>query len=253
MRPDTIVFVLSQYNLSGGRLRRMEAALAANAPVPVRLIRLEGPGAALPDILDAVAADGHRSILIQPLGLPFPEGLVTWLPGALGNWLAAQTPDRFTLRLGKDMCDISDILDRAVTASLEGLPDAITVDAGNTKLGKPGWQDPPDFTHHLLVCTGPRCQYRDSASLLIELKDTIAAAGLSRQCLTTRTGCMFPCNQGPMVAVYPRGEWYRLDTRADVQRFVFSVLRDGQSLPDLLIHTARAVRAAEPILEPASC
>lgn len=234
-------------------MRRMETALAAQSPVPIRLIRLEGPGTALPDILDAVAADGHRSILVQPLGLPFPEGLLAWLPGALGNWLAAQTPDRFTLRLGKDMCDISDILDRAVAASLDALPDATAVDAGNTKLGKPGWQNPPDFTHHLLVCTGPRCQYRDSASLLNELKETIAAAGLSRDCLTTRTGCMFPCNQGPMVAVYPRGEWYRLESRADVQRFVSLVLRDGDTVPDLLIHTARDARVAEPVLESASC
>jgi (2Fe-2S) ferredoxin len=45
-----------------------------------------------------------------------------------------------------------------------------------------------------------------------------------------------------VVALYPRGEWYRLPDADSVTRFVGTVLVAGGTLPDLLIHTAKSVR-----------
>jgi len=134
----------------------------------------------------------------------------------------------------------------AVQQAFANIDKARPVAGVKPSLGKPGWQDPPDFTHHLLVCTGPRCHYRDAASLLHALKEETARQGIANECLTARTGCLYPCNQGPMVALYPRGEWYRLPDADSVRRFVGDVLAEGRTLPDLLIHTAKAARHPSP-------
>jgi (2Fe-2S) ferredoxin len=241
LKPDAILFAISQYNLSGGAQKRLAAALEQGSSLPMRLVRMEGPGQPLGAALDALVAAGHCNILVQPLGLPFPESLRAWLPGAIGHWLA-QSSGGVTVLLGKELADISDILAASARSAIAHADEAEPASAANMALGKPGWQDPPDFKHHLIVCTGPRCAYRDAASLLVALKDEVARQKVSNDCLTTRTGCMFPCNQGPMVAVYPKGEWYRLADAGDVTRFVQTVLVGGRTEPDLLIHTARLAR-----------
>lgn len=52
-----------------------------------------------------------------------------------------------------------------------------------------------------------------------------------------------------MVALYPKGEWYRLPDAESVRRFVGRVLVAGETLPDLLIHTAKAAPTVSYIQE----
>jgi len=240
-QPDAVLFVISQINLSARRQGQLADALtAAVAPLPGRLIRLEGVGASLPSALDDLRDAGHRDILVQPVGVPFTESLIAWLPGALATWRSTGGNAEVAVRLGRDVASRVDILASVAGAALAEVDAATAVEGVRPSLGKPGWQNPPDFEHHLLVCTGPRCQFRDAASLVQTLKEETARQGVSDQCLTARTGCLLPCNQGPMVALYPKGEWYRLPTRDDVTRFVAEVLVEGRTAKDLLIHTARS-------------
>jgi (2Fe-2S) ferredoxin len=240
--PDAILFAVSAPNLSKRRLEQLRADTSAASPVPSMLIRLEDTGTSLPQALDMLSAAGHQTILVQPLGLPFTESLLAWLPGAAASWRASSQRMDVDIRIGREIGADAGIIAGAVTWSLDHAEDAEPVATVRPSLGKPGWQNPPDFTYHLLVCTGPRCQYRDAASLLHSLKDETARQGISDQCLTARTGCLFPCNQGPMVAVYPRGEWYRLPDADSVRRFVGEVLVKGETVSDLLIHTAKSLR-----------
>ena len=239
---DAVLFVISAPNLSNRRLEQLRSHIAAATSHPAVLIRLEGTGTSLPDALDALYAANHRRILVQPLGIPFTESLLAWLPGAIASWQHDRGLSDVEVAVGREVATGPEMIEAAVAATFAKSSEATSVAGTKPSLGKPGWQDPPDFVHHLLVCTGPRCQYRDAASLLHVLKDETARQGISNQCLTARTGCLFPCNQGPMVALYPKGEWYRLPDAASVQRFVGEVLVDGKTLPDLLIHTAKAVR-----------
>ena len=248
MRPDAVLFVISAPNLSNRRLVQLQADSAAAAPVPSMLIRLEGSATSLPDALDALFAAGHRHLLVQPLGMPITDSLLAWLPGAIATW-RQDGHQETEIVLGREVGSSAQVVSEAVRWALTHLDEAISVTGTRPSLGKPGWQDPPDFTHHLLVCTGPRCHYRDAASLLHVLKAETQRQGVADQCLTARTGCLYPCNQGPMVALYPRGEWYRLPDARSVERFVGTVLVAGESLPDLLIHTAKAVRSPSPSLE----
>lgn len=241
MIPDAIIFAISQQNLSAGAQKRLAQSLSDASRIQTRLVRLEGSGDPLTLALDELVAEGYNSILVQPMGIPFPEALRVWLNGAIGHWLDRKSASiRPHVLIGGELADIADLAGFAVEASLAGSCHAKVADTSNTALGKPGWQNPPDFTHHIIVCTGARCNYRDSASLLLSLKAEIAQAGVGEKCLTTGTGCMFPCNKGPMVAVYPRGEWYHLPDAPSVARFVSTVLANDDTLHTHLIHTAKS-------------
>src|SRR5690606_28129572 len=92
------------------------------------------------------------------------------------------------------------------------------------------------FRHHLIVCTGPRCHFRGAPNLKLALSEELARTGLADECLVATSGCLYPCNQGPLLAAYPRGEWYRLLDRADVDRFVEIVIGQNRPVPDLIVH-----------------
>ena len=240
---EAILFVVSAYSLSKGAFDRLETAALRAASCPARLIRLEDTGPSLIDALDAMRTEGHRFIRVQPLGVPFPEGLLTWLPGVMADWRTrGQNADTW-LELGADPARHADAL-AAFTASSLAHPDpAKPIEGVAPKLGKPGWNDPPDFEFHLLVCTGPRCAIHGAASFTHMLKDELKAAGVFDRCLTTRTGCIYPCNRGPVLALYPHGHWYRLPDVAATRRFVREVLVDGGTADDLRFHTAKVARA----------
>ncbi|WP_179378185.1 (2Fe-2S) ferredoxin domain-containing protein [Jannaschia marina] len=239
-RQPATLFVISAPSLSRGALTRLEAAARAATPGPVRLIRLEGTEPSLVDALDAMRAEGHRRIRVQPFGVPFPEGLLTWLPGVMADWRTRGDNADTTLEMGPDPATDAGSLAAQATAALSRR--ARSVEATSPRLGKPGWADPPDFEFHLLVCTGPRCAVHGAASFTHLLKEELKEAGVFDRCLTTRTGCIYPCNRGPILALYPHGHWYRLPDRAAVRRFVADVLMAGGTADDLRFHTARAAR-----------
>lgn len=235
-RPDAIVFCISQQYLSAGRQAALADGLLAASPLPARLVRLEGTGPHLGMVLDELAGQGHRRILVQLLGLPFSQSLAAWIPGVLAHW-KAERGDDIELLLGDDGIVDADLLGRMAQAALDRADGAIPITDQKPSLGKPGWDKAPPFRHHLLVCTGPRCQFRGAPNLKIALGEALTAAGLSKQCLVATTGCLYPCNQGPLLAAYPRGEWYRLLDRAAVERFVTTVIGAGEALPDLIVQT----------------
>ncbi len=62
---------------------------------------------------------------------------------------------------------------------------------------------------HVLVCGNADCADRGSGAVLDLLRRTIKNAGRTRDIKVTRTSCMGRCGEGPAVAVYPDGVWYR--------------------------------------------
>jgi (2Fe-2S) ferredoxin len=252
-RVAATLFVVSAPYLSARALALLEAAALRAAPGPVRLIRLEETGPTLTETLDAMRQAGHRRIRVQPLGVPFPESLAAWLPGVLAHWRAQGANADTEVALGPDPATDAEALAAFAAATLRHPEPAMPVDGVTPRLGKPGWSDPPDFEFHLLVCAGPRCAIHGAASVLHLLKDILKEEGVFDRCLTTRTGCIYPCNRGPVLALYPHGHWYCLPDPAAMRRFVREVLVAGGTAPDLRFHTARAARAAIPSEEASTC
>ncbi len=236
MSPDAILYLVSQAYVSARRLRALKAGLIQATALPARVARMEGAEAGPMTALDELVRNGARAILVQPVGLPFSDSLGAWLGGAFGHWLA-QNPT-IELRLAPDQVGTDEVMAAVAQAALARAGKARRITADEAGLDNPGWQDPPPFRHHLLVCTGPRCSFREAGSVKDALVDALRREGIYDDCLIALTGCLYPCNQGPLVAVYPDGHWYRLATSEDVTRFA-GALAAGHVVPELIIHEVR--------------
>lgn len=234
-RPDAVIVCISQQHLSAARQRELADAVTAGLRIPARLIRLEGTGPHLGEVLDELVRAGHRTILVQPLGLPFSQSLAAWLPGVLAHWKAARPDADVALLLGPDQAIAPEIISGIVATAIAA-DTATPITDQRPSLGKPGWNHPPPFRHHLIVCTGPRCHFRGAPNLKLALSEELARTGLAGNCLVATSGCLYPCNQGPLLAAYPRGEWYRLLDREAVARFVETVIGRNEPAPDLVVH-----------------
>lgn len=73
---------------------------------------------------------------------------------------------------------------------------------------------------HVLVCGNADCASRGSVMLIGALRRLIKRAGHEQGIRITKTACMGRCGEGPTVAVYPDGIWYRAVTVADAPELV---------------------------------
>jgi (2Fe-2S) ferredoxin len=87
---------------------------------------------------------------------------------------------------------------------------------------------------HVLVCGNVDCADGGSIELIDDLRRLIKAAGRQRDIRVTRTSCMGRCGEGPTVAVYPDGIWYRCMHRSDASEFVNEHLLNDRLLARLV-------------------
>lgn len=73
---------------------------------------------------------------------------------------------------------------------------------------------------HVLVCGNVDCASRGSIALIAGLRRALKRIGREREIKITRTSCMGRCGEGPTVAVYPDGVWYRGVNPADANELV---------------------------------
>lgn len=76
------------------------------------------------------------------------------------------------------------------------------------------------MTKHVLVCGNVDCAARGSNALITNLRRELRARGRERDIRVTRTACMGRCGEGPTVAVYPDGIWYRGVNESDAAELV---------------------------------
>lgn len=76
------------------------------------------------------------------------------------------------------------------------------------------------LSRHVLVCANVDCASRGSVALIATLRREIRRAGRERDIRVTRTACMGRCGEGPTVAVYPDGVWYRGVASSDAAELV---------------------------------
>ncbi len=83
------------------------------------------------------------------------------------------------------------------------------------------------LTKHVLVCVNADCADRGSVTLIATLRRLLKDAGREVDIKVTRTLCMGRCGEGPTVAVYPDGIWYRGVQETDARELVDEhLLRD---------------------------
>ncbi|MCK6521384.1 NAD(P)H-dependent oxidoreductase subunit E [Myxococcota bacterium] len=87
---------------------------------------------------------------------------------------------------------------------------------------------------HVLVCVNRDCLDRGSVGVLNALRAQLRSAGMDRAVRTTRVMCMGRCGEGPAVAVYPDGVWYRRVTADDVPELFSSHLVENRPVGRLI-------------------
>jgi sirohydrochlorin cobaltochelatase len=87
---------------------------------------------------------------------------------------------------------------------------------------------------HVLVCVNRDCLDRGSLGVLNALRARLRDAGMERTVRTTRVMCMGRCGEGPAVAVYPDGIWYRRVATDDVPELFSSHLVEDRPVGRLI-------------------
>lgn len=91
------------------------------------------------------------------------------------------------------------------------------------------------YKHRICVCCGASCISSGSEEVLNKLKEEIIARHLEDTVEVIPTGCMGPCNQGPLVKYLPEQTIYQKVNCDNISQVVQSQLVDKKPLEDLLL------------------
>jgi len=106
---------------------------------------------------------------------------------------------------------------------------------------------------YVLVCTNRRpdghprgsCGGSGGDTLRASLKEAVKARGLAGRIRVIGTTCLDLCEQGPVVAVFPEGVWYRRVQEADVERIVEAHLVGGTPVEALRYRESRGRQSGD--------
>ncbi len=105
------------------------------------------------------------------------------------------------------------------------------------------------YRYHAFVCTQekpegvPCCTAAGSFTVLNALHRELGAQGLADEIQVSSCGCLGVCDSGPIMIVYPEGDWYTKLTPADVPEIVASHFQHGEKLARLLRTDYEAMKA----------
>jgi len=89
------------------------------------------------------------------------------------------------------------------------------------------------YRAHVLVCAGAGCVSSGCREVEVALNAAIDREGLADEVRVVQTGCMGPCDMGPVVIVYPEGVFYKKLKAEDAERIVTEHLVKGRIVQDL--------------------
>ena len=94
--------------------------------------------------------------------------------------------------------------------------------------------------HHILVCASFRgteakgkCLKKESMDLVPYLQEELVDRGINA--MVTTTGCLYLCEDGPILIVYPQGHWYAKVTSTDIVDEILDALEQGKPAEQYLL------------------
>lgn len=210
-------------------------------------------GPSLPDLLDGLAARQPPPplVLVAPCAVPADPTMSTWLAGALAAWREANGQE-LDLRIAPPVEAFLDL--EAAILSACAAPDESIRPVADAKpsMGKPGWSHIPEHGRQVFFCLGARCAHRGALPLYQHLRKAMKAErALSsgpRRVMCARSGCLYPCNQGPLMIVHPEGVWYGGLNEAAIGRIVNEHLLGGDVVDEFVVHV-QPQPAANPVVK----
>ncbi|TQF74292.1 (2Fe-2S) ferredoxin domain-containing protein [Rhodococcus spelaei] len=192
---------------------------------------LGGSGTSVTTALDEAAASAATEVVVVSAQTVLDRKIDAWFRRVIGHWLREHSGERIPdVRIANPLSDTAnyaDLLDAAICGPTTA---ARTTTA---PLTSPSWDEVPGFARHVMVCRGPRCSARGGPETAQALDEALEARGLGDDdVLVTQTGCLFPCSQAPVVAVYPDNTWYAGLHTERVERFVDEHLVEGRPVTE---------------------
>jgi (2Fe-2S) ferredoxin/predicted O-methyltransferase YrrM len=105
------------------------------------------------------------------------------------------------------------------------------------------------YRYHAFVCTQekgegvPCCAAAGSFTVLNALHRELGAKALAEEVQVSSCGCLGVCDSGPVMVVYPEGDWYTKLTPNDVGEIVSSHFQRGEKVARLLRTDYEAMKA----------
>lgn len=95
--------------------------------------------------------------------------------------------------------------------------------------------------YHILVCNSFRvsgepqgvCNKKGAVSLLQYLEEEIIDRGIDAQ--VSATGCLKVCDRGPVMVVYPSGDWYGEVTEERIDQ-ILDALEENSAVEEFLMN-----------------
>lgn len=212
--------------------RLVEALRESEAHGLVTATFIDGSSPTLPDALGLCAAQGVARVLVVPVYLPTDRNLDNWLSRVVRRWLHHHPAADFTVHMTPPLGDAPELAE-AVVALVARCVDASgkPLSANHANPNSPEWSVISPHTYHVLVCRGPRCNTAGAGETAQVLKQQLRAKNMGDdEVLVAQTGCLFPCNLGPVMVVYPDGVWYSGLTVTAVTRIVETHFEGGQAV-----------------------
>ncbi len=97
----------------------------------------------------------------------------------------------------------------------------------------------------VLICGGAACLSSNSRALKAKIEEVVADRGLTDEVSLVETGCMGPCEMGPVMVVYPEGSFYVKLGEGDIERIVDEHFLKGRPVQDKLWKSPEARRIVE--------
>lgn len=91
------------------------------------------------------------------------------------------------------------------------------------------------YKHKLCVCCGAGCISSGSEEVLKKLQEEVKTRGLETEVEVIATGCMGPCNQGPLIKFLPEYNIYQKVDCSNIKDIVQSQLIEKKPIEDLLL------------------
>lgn len=93
---------------------------------------------------------------------------------------------------------------------------------------------------HIMVCGGQGCISSNCMDVVDAIKESVAKNGLEEKVKIVLTGCMGPCDMGPVMIVYPDGTFYRRVRPKDAEAIIEEHVMKGNPVTRLLYRSPGA-------------
>ena len=90
------------------------------------------------------------------------------------------------------------------------------------------------YRSHVLVCGGGACISSGSRNVMAAMEDELKKNDLQKEIKIIETGCMGPCDLGPIVVIYPEGVFYKQVNPDGGKKIVEEHLLKGRVVNELL-------------------